>query len=291
MQGDIWVEHGKHVANAKPFLSGSFDHPPRNPVEKLNSGYKAWEYLHWIYGLAPVFLHGILPEPYWRHFCKLVSAIQLLHQYSLSTADVQRINNLLIEFVTEFEELYVQRMPECVHFVCQSIHVLLHFATEVICLGPHAYRIQWPMERVIGYLGQEIRQPSNPYANLSQQCVRQCRINALRAILPGYNKSQCSGVPRGSKDIGGGFILARGKDRSSKSFKDLFGGVEVYEYLCGLDELGHIPSSTLSKERITRWSRLRLPNGQIAHSAFYEEERAARADLRISRMVKVASKH
>ncbi|OBZ74554.1 hypothetical protein A0H81_05359 [Grifola frondosa] len=49
----LWSLHGQEVAAATPYLPGSFDRPPRNPAEKINSGYKAVEYLNWIYGLAP----------------------------------------------------------------------------------------------------------------------------------------------------------------------------------------------------------------------------------------------
>ncbi|KAF9471629.1 hypothetical protein BDN70DRAFT_975534 [Pholiota conissans] len=39
-----------------PYLPGSFDRPPRNPADKVNNSYKAWECLAWIYGLGPALL-------------------------------------------------------------------------------------------------------------------------------------------------------------------------------------------------------------------------------------------
>ena len=41
LQGDVWQQHGKAVADALHYLPSSFDRPPRNIVEKLTSGYKA----------------------------------------------------------------------------------------------------------------------------------------------------------------------------------------------------------------------------------------------------------
>ncbi|TBU36002.1 hypothetical protein BD311DRAFT_647769, partial [Dichomitus squalens] len=38
---EIWQAHGKLVAEASLYLPGSFDRPPRNPAEKISSGYKA----------------------------------------------------------------------------------------------------------------------------------------------------------------------------------------------------------------------------------------------------------
>ena len=72
--GDVWKQHGQDVANARRFLPSSFDRPPRNPAEKISSGYKCWEFLHYLYGLGPGLLHGILPDKYWRNFCKLAAA-------------------------------------------------------------------------------------------------------------------------------------------------------------------------------------------------------------------------
>jgi len=80
LQGDVWKQHGATVGNTTPYLPGSFDRPPRNPAEKISSGYKAWEFLMYIFGLGPGLFYRVLPAKYWEHFCKLVLAIRLLHQ-------------------------------------------------------------------------------------------------------------------------------------------------------------------------------------------------------------------
>lgn len=60
LRGQTWIIHGSAVGHAKKYLPGSFDRPSRNPAEKINSGYKAQEYLTWIYGLCPALLYGVL---------------------------------------------------------------------------------------------------------------------------------------------------------------------------------------------------------------------------------------
>jgi hypothetical protein len=62
LKGDIWKEHGKRVAAATTYLPSSFDRPPRNPAEKISSGYKAWEFLTYVYGYGPGFFYHILPQ-------------------------------------------------------------------------------------------------------------------------------------------------------------------------------------------------------------------------------------
>ncbi|KAG2341728.1 hypothetical protein BDR05DRAFT_976854 [Suillus weaverae] len=53
---DTWETHGEAV----------------NPTEKINSGYKTWEYQIYIFGLGPALLYDILSHPYWLNYCRLV---------------------------------------------------------------------------------------------------------------------------------------------------------------------------------------------------------------------------
>ena len=71
----IWRAHGDSIEAATSFIPSSFGRAPRNPAEKINSGYKAWEFQLYIYGLGPVLLRHILPQVYWENYCKLVAGI------------------------------------------------------------------------------------------------------------------------------------------------------------------------------------------------------------------------
>ena len=55
LTGDTWISHGKQVASATPYFPSSFHRPPRNPAEKISSGYKATEYFLYVFGLGPAF--------------------------------------------------------------------------------------------------------------------------------------------------------------------------------------------------------------------------------------------
>jgi hypothetical protein len=167
LRGETWERFGEHVASATSYLPGCFDRPPRNPAEKINSGYKAWEYTLLLYGLGPMVLYGVLPFLYWQHFCKLIRAVRLISQYHIERNALIEANELVLEFIEEFEELYYQRKVERLHFTRQSIHALVHYGQEVFAKGPLICASQWTMERTIGNLVAEIRQPSNPYANLT----------------------------------------------------------------------------------------------------------------------------
>jgi hypothetical protein len=280
LHGPTWEAHGKQVASATPYLPGSFDRPPRNPAEKISSGYKAWEFLLYLYGLGPGVFYNILPEKYWRHFCKLVFGIRIMSQYSIKTEDISKAHQALLEFAVEFEVLYYQRRPERLHFVRQSIHALTHLGPEAFRIGPAACSSQWTMERTIGNLGREIRQPSNPFANLSQRGLLRCQINVIKAMVPDLQRPTTN-LPQGAKEIGDGYILLRARDRTHRPMRD-----------CETLALGnYLESIAMSLDgncspNIVRWARLRLPNKQIARSSWKEKLKPL-TKLRMARNVKV----
>ncbi|KAF8836906.1 hypothetical protein BDN67DRAFT_991965 [Paxillus ammoniavirescens] len=221
LTGAVWVAHRKAVGDVLQYLPGSFGRPPCNPAEKINTGYKAWEYLLYIFGLCPALLYGILPEQYWRHFCRLLQ---------------------LLIWENEFELLYYQRRVDRLHFVCPVVH-------------------SWTMERTIGNLGQEIWQPSNPYTNLSARAVHRAQVNALKGMIPDL-EPEWDPIPRGAKALGDGFILLRATERTASEVAP--SELPAFQsYMTQISARGAPP-------KIYRWARLRLPNEQVARSAWKE---------------------
>ena len=157
------------IVPVQHFLPTSFGRVPRNPQEKISSGYKACELLYYIYSLGPGVFFEVLPEEYYSHFCRLVHAIRLIYQQTITREQLLLVHRLLLQWVLDFELLYCRRRPERLHFVRQCVHSLTHLARETHCLGPLCLSSQWTMERVIGYLGSLLRQPSNPFRNLAAQ--------------------------------------------------------------------------------------------------------------------------
>ncbi|EGO02441.1 hypothetical protein SERLA73DRAFT_47761 [Serpula lacrymans var. lacrymans S7.3] len=107
--GDTWKTHGKAIVDSTSHLPGSFDCPRQNPAEKITSRYKAWEFFLYIYGLCPGILYGILPEKYWRNFCKLVFCVQIFNKHRISTSNLQQAHKKVLKFSAEFELLYYQQ--------------------------------------------------------------------------------------------------------------------------------------------------------------------------------------
>lgn len=275
--GDLWDEHGELVASAGHHLPGSFDRKPRNIAEKINTQYKTWEYQLYMYGIAPALLYNILPRKYWQNLCKLVRGMQLMCQHSITSQQVQEAHMLLCSWEREFEKLYYQQREDRLHFVRPCAHQVPHLPDETLRKGPPICYAQWTMERTIGNLGQEIRQPSNPYENLSQEGVRRCQINSLLASMP-----ELAGPPKLPADsplaenLGDGYALLRMRQKrpSNPVGPD---AVAISTFLGPARNLEH---------PIQKWARVQLPNGQIARCV-WRETLIPPDKLRVSRNVKV----
>jgi len=132
-----------------------------------------------------------------------------MYQLKLSPEQIKEGNRLLCEFHKEFEDLYVQRCAEQIHFLCHSIHLLTHIGPETICAGPLGCYAQWTMETAIGNLGDEICQDKDPYANIAQRGLLRAWINSILSIMPDVlsSKDELTKVPWGGKDLGNGYAL------------------------------------------------------------------------------------
>ena len=267
--GNVWRAHGKTVALATPFIPSCFGRAPRNPAEKINSGYKAWEFQIYLIGLGPALFRHILAKEYWMNYCKYVSGVRLLQRWIISPADLQCGHKLLCEFTQEFEHLYYQRRADRIHFVRQSIHLLTHIASETIRIGPLSCYSQWTIETAIGNLGAEIRQDHNPYANIAQRGILRAQLNSILAMFPQLRVREDpeDSFPRGAKDLGEGYALLRACQKTAKPVEE----AEATVILRYWEEHGW-PNLDDWPRNVKRWARLRLPNGQTARSRWYESQ-------------------
>ena len=271
---DLWTSHGKDVAAAGSFLPGSYDRKPHNITEKINTQYKTWEFQLYTFSIAPILLYGILPMKYWSHYCQLVRGFQIICQYSLTHEQLEDAHTLLCVWQRNFELFYYQLRHDHIHFVRPAVHQVIHLVPEAFQKGPPICYAQWTMERMIGNLGQQIRQPSKPYANLAREGVRRSQVNALLFIMPELD-SPPKALPRGSIDLGNGYVLLCKRSKYPVSPDDILTQL-LRNYLPGTQ---NIP-------RFDKWAWLLLPNGQIARSAWRESLKSA-DNLRVSRNVKV----
>jgi hypothetical protein len=216
--GEVWKTLGKDTADTRSHLPGSYDRPPCNIAEKINSRYKAWEFWIFLYEIGPALLYDCLPEPIWEHYCKLIQAVRLISQKKITQEELKHADHLFLEWGQEFEVMYCERKPERLHFVRQSVHAPRHYGNEVVTKGPLICASQWTMEQTIGNLTEEIRQPSSPFANLGQRAIRRAQVNALKTMIPSLDPTDNDDkLPRTAKDMGDSYALLKYQDRTARS--------------------------------------------------------------------------
>ncbi|KIJ57914.1 hypothetical protein HYDPIDRAFT_184253 [Hydnomerulius pinastri MD-312] len=272
---DTFTAHGAAVEDAGHHLPGSFDTKPRNIAEKINTDYKTYEFQLYTFGLGPALLYGILPKPYWTNYCMLVRGFQIMCQHHITVEEVREAYVLLASWEREFEELYYQAREDRLHFIRPCVHQVIHLAAETLQKGPPICYAQWTMERTIGNLKYDIRQPSNYQENFARLGVRRAKVNALLTAIPTLDDTK-KGLPYGAISLGDGFVLLRKRDRNFVNPPD--GTAQVISNFIG----ERCPQPL----RIKRWARVQLPNGQIARSAWREKLKQL-DKLRIARMIKV----
>jgi hypothetical protein len=204
----------------------------------------------------------------------LVRGFQIMCQHSITQQQLVDTHSLLCSWEHNFEQIYYQQKESRIHFVRPAVHQVTHLVTEAIQKGPPLCYAQWTMERTIGNLGQELRQPSKPYANMAWEGVRRCPVNALLSMMPELDTSP-KGLPNGAKDLGDGYALLR-KHARYPTLPDNNIAHQIAALLPPGQPMPHIQ----------KWSCLLLPNGQIARS-LWREALEAPDQLRISRNVKV----
>ena len=237
----------------------------------MNSGYKAWEYQQYLFGLGPTLFRTLLPEKYWLNFCKLVSGVRLLQRHHISCEELVWGHQILMEFVCEFEDLYYQRKASRIHFVRQSIHMLTHMAPETIHAGPLSCYAQWTLETAIGNLGREIRQDRDIYTNLTQRAVLRAQLNSVRARFPQVQLEFgdplslfVSGNARTFDGYDGYVLLPRREVHPTLLEEDELEALTDYWRLQGWPMQDSWPNA------VCRWAKLQLPNGQKARSIWFE---------------------
>ena len=136
--------------------------------------------------------------------------IQIMYQHEINTSQLQLANEFIQEWVIEYEKLYYCQRTDRLHFVPPCIHSLTHLVSKALRIGPPSLLSQWMMERVISVFGLLIKQPSNPYANLTKQAKKVVEVNVITAMWPSFEWVEKD--PHGSVDIGDGYLLLGPKD-------------------------------------------------------------------------------
>ena len=209
--------------------------------------------------------------------------MRLMNQHKISQENVREAHLALCSFTQEFEIIYCQRLATQIHFVRPCLHSLVHLPREVVHLGPPVCSSQWTLERMIGNLGEEIKQHLNPFSNLSQRGIRHAQVNALKALIPQLDTGSPEDrqLPCGSRDLGNGFVLLHAREPDARPLRDCKANA-LCKYF-GVISLG-------PKILVRHWAKLQIPTGQNCYSAWKEKQKLLEK-RRTARNVKVRVLH
>jgi hypothetical protein len=127
------------------------------------------------------------------------------------------------------------------------------------------------MEHTIGNLGEEIKKPLNPYANLSEWGLQWSQVNMLKAMIPSLEIDEPA-LHAGGIDLGDDYALLHAREHTPQ-YHDALVGDLIADYICEAEaELGHEVGSNW-RAKVARWAHLRLTTGQTACMAWKENNK------------------
>ena len=271
----VWKAHDRAVREPECYLPGSFGIKPHNIEDKFNSGYKTWEFFLYTFSLLLGLLHGLLPEPYWSNFCKLIRGFQLICKHQLTHKEVLKACVLLAAWKCKFKEIYYQWCNDWIHFIHPCVHQV-HTPSHIQNFSKRtAY-----LYSTVDYQANDW-QPQAANSTIlklpNKLCKGRCSMCTCKCAT-------CStpwawwlkGLLSGALDLGCGYTLLRKRDKIPIYPSHGTDGV-ILDFLNHL--FGPLPE-------IQHWAWLLLPNGQIVCSV-WREKLWATDKLQISRMVKV----
>nr|GAT46989.1 predicted protein [Mycena chlorophos] len=156
---------------------------PSSFVRTLARGFdkftaESWSF--WFLYLMPGLLHRRLPDVYHRHALQLVEFIKLCTQLSINRADLDQMDEMIVEYVLEFERLYYQYDIERLRTCPLVIHLLLHVPRSIRNTGPVWVGWTFWVERFCQFMKRGIMSRRFPWANMSKRVHNHITLREMR---------------------------------------------------------------------------------------------------------------
>jgi len=181
----IWNDIGRDMECSLRSILSPYGKALRN-IYKYNRSFKAEEWSNFLLHYSSVLLHGRLRQDLFKHYGKLVTAIDLAIDYEITVENIRCIKSLLIEFVSEYEKLYYQYDELRISACLPTFHLLLHLHESISDCGPAWMFWQFPCERMCGMLKPMVKNRSKANRNLSLGILYQEQFNHLPFATPSW---------------------------------------------------------------------------------------------------------
>lgn len=248
---------GSLIPDAMKTLPPAFCGPVRDPYLKCHSQYKIYEWMalvHWY--IIPIGIELGINTMALSNFADFVNVIEFAMTVKhRTTQELQDLKNLVIKFLTQFEELYVHGRSENIVRSRLCIFQLIHIPLHIQWNGSIRIGSQATVERNIGEMGRKIRSKKAPFKNLANQIFDKELIKILTLYYPDLDPEK------------------EYKNITSSEFKLI---QAQHGYLkrinqdmdAELEAIGDQLKKNILEENIffQRWGKLKLRNGRVLQS-------------------------
>ncbi|KZP09685.1 hypothetical protein FIBSPDRAFT_914023 [Athelia psychrophila] len=188
---------GAMVAQAMSTLPPSFCGPVRDPFLKRNSQYKIYEWmalLHWY--IIPIGLELEFHPQVLANFADFVEAVEIAMTIRPRTKEeIGNLFSLIVEFLEEYEKIYVGDDPEKISRCRLCIFQLIHVPQHILWNGSVRLGSQATVERAIGEAGRKIRSKKAPFTNLANNIHEREMVKLLALQIPSLDSPKQAPTP------------------------------------------------------------------------------------------------
>ena len=278
MSGDIASKLGAAAESAIATLPSSFCGPIRNIYDKRNSQFKIYEWmalLHW-YIIPMAWEFGFNKEVV-KNFARFSNVVEYaMTAVSRTQADLSNLYKKIVEFLKEFESLYVGNDPTKITRCRLCIFQLIYIPFHISYNGSVRFGSQATCERAIGDIGHGIRSKKSPFKNIysyksDKQSARLLHLAYPTLFLASEAKAQRTSL----------FTQVPITQKQRREDKDLNAHLEAIQSYLGV---GSDPTL-----QINRWAKCPLLKNITLTSQLFELSK--KATSRASRYFEAQLRH
>jgi hypothetical protein len=256
MPDEMTKRLGQCVVSALATLPPSFCGPIRDPALKRNSQYKMFEWMgltHWY--IVPICLEMKFNFQVIKNYSEFIEIVTFAMSLNPHTeSDLEPLQRKIVNFLLEFEQLYIGNNPAKINQARLCIFQLIHIPIHIKWNGSVQVGSQATVERTIGEMGHKIRSKKEPFANLSTIIIDKERVRILGLLYPSLKFDKPTSSPQ--LQLVSKFPL-RLLDQTSYN--------QIMNYL------SRYPGFQINTpESITLYGKLYLKNGHTLRSRVYE---------------------
>ncbi|KAG9074683.1 hypothetical protein FS749_013732 [Ceratobasidium sp. UAMH 11750] len=174
----VWAEVGRLTAQAARTIPSGFVGTIPDIARDQNL-YKAEAYSFWWQYIGPIVLKGRLDQPYYDHYILGREIVIRCVQLEITKAQVDELEEMIVQWVSQYEEYYYQYDYDRLRACPLTIHALLHLPHYIRQTGPLCGSWAFVMERFCGHLLPAVKNRYQPYQHLDNYVLRRAQMQMV----------------------------------------------------------------------------------------------------------------